>query len=113
MILQYKGYNASWVYEDAEKIALSTVEISIADIKEQDTEKQLLEIRKISELIEEEIITATSCTNIVYLTDVPLWRCGCVYVVVLSDRGKERTYVFDMDKEVYLLSNDGKTVRKV
>lgn len=95
------------------KIAVSTVEISIARITEEDAEKQLEEIRKISEQIEGEIITATSCMNITYLTDPPLWRCGCVNVVMLSDKGKERTYVFDMDKEVYLLSNDGKTVRKV
>lgn len=113
MILQYKGYNDSWVYEDAEKIAVSTVEITIAQITAEDAEEQLLEIRKISEQIEEEIIAETHCANITYLTDIPLWRCGCVNVVTLSDRGKERTYVFDMDKEVYLLSNDGKTVRKV
>lgn len=113
MILQYKGYNDSWVYEDAEKIAVSTVEISIACITEEDTEKQLEEIRKISEQIEGEIIAATSCTNIAYLTDVPLWRCGCANAVMLSGKGKERTYVFDMDKEVYLLNNDGKTVGKV
>lgn len=113
MILQYKSYNGSWVYEDAEKIAISTTEISIAKITEEDAEKQLEEMRKISELIEGEIITATGCTNITYLTEPPIWRCGYVNVVMLSDRGKERTYVFDMDKEVYLLSNDGKTVRKV
>lgn len=113
MILQYKGYNDSWVYEDAEKIVVSTVEISIAHITEENAEKQLEEIRKISEQIEGEIIADTSCTNITYLTEPPLWRCGCVSVVMLSDKGKERTYVFDMDKEVYLLSNDGKTVRKV
>lgn len=113
MILQYQGYNGSQVYEESNRIAVSTVEITIADITMGDTEKQLLEIRKISEQIEGEIITATSCTNITYLTDIPLWRCGCVNVVTLSDAGKERTYVFDMDKEVYLSSNDGKTVRKV
>lgn len=113
MILQYKGYNDSWVYEDADKIAVSTTEISIAKITEENAEKQLEEIRKISEQIEEEIIAATHCINITYLTDMPLWRCGCVNVVTFSDAGKERTYVFDMDKEVYLLSNDGKTVRKM
>lgn len=113
MILQYQGYNGSQVYEEASRIAVSTVEITIVDIKSEDAEEQLLEIRKISEQIEEEIIAATNCSNITYLTDIPLWRCGCVNVVTLSDAGKERTYVFDMDKEVYLLSNDGKTVRKV
>lgn len=113
MILQYQGCNGSQVYEEASRIAVSTVEITIADIKSEDAEKQLEEIRKISEQIEGEIITATGFTNITYLTEPPLWRCGCVNVVTLSDAGKEHTYVFDMDKEVYLLSNDGKTVRKV
>lgn len=113
MILQYQGYNDSWVYEESDRIAVSTVEITIAQITAEDVEEQLLEIRKISEQIEEEIIAATHCINITYLTDVLLWRCGCVNVVMLSDKGKERTYVFNMDKEVYLLSNDGKTVRKV
>lgn len=113
MILQYKGYNDSWVYEESDKIAIATTEITIAQITAEDIEEQLLEIRKISERIEEEIIAATSCTNITYLTEPPLWRCGCVNVVMLSDKGKERTYVLDMDKEVYLLSNDGKTVRRV
>lgn len=113
MILQYQGYNGSQVYEEASRIAVSTVEITIAQITAEDAEEQLLEIRKISEQIEEEIIAASHGINITYLTDIPLWRCGCVNVVTLSDAGKERTYVFDMDKEVYLLSNDGKTVRKV
>lgn len=113
MILQYQGYNDSWVYEESDRIVVSTVEVSIADITAEDAEEQLLEIRKISEQIEEEIIAATHCINITYLTNISLWRCGCVNVVGLSDKGKERTYVFDMDKEVYLLSNDGKMVRRV
>ena len=43
----------------------------------------------------------------------PIYELGYVKVAMLSDKSKDCTYVFDMNTEVYLLNNSGKTVRKV
>lgn len=113
MILQYKGFNNNWTYEEANQITVSTAEVTIADIKANDAEEELNLIKKFSEQIEEEIISATHGINITYLTNKPIYKCGNVKVVILSDKNKEVTYVFDMEQEVYLLNDSGKTIRKV
>lgn len=113
MILQYKGFNNNWVYEEANQIIVSTVETTIADTKANDADEELSLVKELSEQIEEEIISATHGVNITYLTNKPIYECGSVKVVILSDKNKEVTYVFDMEKEVYLLNSSGKTIRKV
>ena len=113
MILQYKGFNNNWTYEEANQITVSIVEITIVDIKENDAEERLRLIKEFSEKIEEEIISTTHGTNIIYLTNKPIYKCGNVKVIILSDKNKEVTYVFDMEQEVYLLNDSGKTIRKI
>lgn len=114
MILQYKGFNNNWTYEEANQITVSTAEISIAEIEKSNPEQSLKVIRDISEKIEEEIVSQTHAgAEIIYLTNKPIYRCGTVNVVILSDKNKEVTYVFDTEQEAYLLNNAGKTIRKI
>lgn len=114
MILQYRGFNNNWTYEEANQITVSTAEISVIELKEKNVHEELKTIKNISEKIEKEIISQTHVgTDIVYLTSKPIYQCGNVNVVILSDKNKEMTYVFDMEQEVYLLNNSGKTIRKI
>lgn len=114
MILQYKGFNNNWTYEEANQITVATAEITIAEIRANDAEEELKAIRDISEKIEKEIIAQTHAgINITCLTNKPIYKCGNVKVTILSDKNKEVTYVFDMEQEVYLLNDSGKTIRKI
>lgn len=113
MILQYKGFRNNVTYEDAEQITVTALEISMLSVNVQGTEEQLNVINDISRKIEEEIISKTNCANITYITNKPIYECGTVKVVMLDDKNKHCTYVFDMEKEVYLLNDSGKTIRKV
>lgn len=114
MILQFRGYKNNWVYEYAESIAISTVEITKADIHTEDNEEELSIIKDISSKIEQEIKDATSCgKDIVYITDKLPHELGYVKVAVLANENKHIAYVFDTNREVYLLNDNGKTVRRV
>lgn len=113
MILQYKGFNNNITYEDSEQITVSVLEISRLTKNGNNTEEELNITNEISRKIEEEIIQKTNCANITYITDKPICECGIVKVVMLEDKNKHRTYVFDTEKEVYLLNDSGKTIRKV
>lgn len=114
MILQYKGFNNNWTYEESNQITVSTAEITIADIEKNEAEERLEIVKNISEKIEEEIVSQTHAgAEIIYLTNKPIYQCGIVNVVILSDKNKEVTYVFDTNQEVYLLNNAGKTIRKI
>ncbi len=114
MILQFRGYRNNWVYEYAESIAVSTLEITKADIHAEDSEEELKIIKDISSKIEQEIRDETGCgKDIVHITDKPLYELGYVKVAVLADENKHIAYVFDTNREVYLLNDNGKTVRRV
>lgn len=114
MILQFRGYKNNWVYEYAESIAISTVEITKADIHVENSEEELSIIKDISSKIEQEIKDATGCgKDIVYITDKPLYELGHVKVAVLANENKHIAYVFDANREVYLMNDNGKTVRRV
>lgn len=115
MILQYKGFRNNWTYEEAENITISTVEVTkLCKIEGNiDIKLEISEIKELSEKIEQEIREATNCANIVYITEQPIYELGYVKVAMLCSKNKEVTYVFDMQKEVYLLNDSGKTVRKI
>lgn len=113
MILQYKGFNNNWTYEEADSITTSTLPITKAEIHENDSDKELEKIRYFSEQIHKEIQEATQCNNMTFIMDKPLYSVGFVKVAILRDKNKEVTYVFDAFKEVYLLSNSGKTVKRL
>lgn len=113
MILQFRGFKNNWIYEEAETIAISIVKISKEKIKANDSNDELAEIKNISDKIDKEIREATSGANLVYITDKPVCELGHVKVAVLHDKSKDVTYVFDIEREAYLLNSNGKTVRKV
>lgn len=113
MILQYKGFKNNWTYEEADSITVSTMRITEAEIHEEDSEKELEVIREISKQIHKEIQDETHCNNITWITEKPVYSLGFVKVAILRDKNKEVTYVFDAFKEVYLLSNSGKTVKRI
>lgn len=113
MILQYKGFNNNWTYEEADSITTSTVAITKAEIQEENIEKELEKIGYFSEQIRKEIQDATKCNNMVFITDKPLYSLGFVKIAIMRDKNKEVTYIFDAFKEVYLLSNSGKTVKRL
>lgn len=112
MILQYKGFKNNWVYEEAESIAISTVEITKTriDIGEKDSLHQMESVRK---TIEKEISDATQCSDFVYIIDKPIFELGYVKVAILAEQNKHLAYVFDVNKEAYLLNNNGGTVRRI
>lgn len=114
MILQFRGCKNNWVYEYAESIAISTVEITKAEIHEEDSKEELAAIKNISSEIEQEIKDETGCgKDIVFITNKPLYELGYVKVAVLTDENKHIAYAFDTDREAYLLNDNGKTVRRV
>lgn len=113
MILQYKGFNNNWTYEEAETITVATVEVTRVKIEANDSDEELNLIKNISEKIDQEIREATNCSNIAYITPKPIYELGYVKVAMLSDKNKDFAYVFDTNTEVYLLNNSGKTVRKI
>lgn len=113
MILQYKGFNNNWTYEEAETITVATVEVTKAKIEANDSDEELNLIKDVSEKIDQEIRGATNCANITYITQKPIYELGYAKVAMISDKNKDCAYVFDVNTEVYLLNNSGKTVRKM
>lgn len=112
MILQFKGFNNNITYEEAELITVSACDLP--KIETDLAENHSLEkIREITERAEKVLREQTNCANIKYITDKPIYELGVVKVVMLDDKNKHCTYVFDTDVEAYLLSNSGKTIRKV
>ena len=110
MVLQFRGYKNNWVYQSAKTIAITEVEITKADINTKDKEEELSVIKEVASEIEHEIRSAIGCGDyITYIVDKPLYELGLVKVAVLG----EDTYVFDTNREVYLLNDNGKTVRRV
>ena len=112
MILQYKGFKDNWVYEEAESIAISTVEITKVKF---DTYKKdnLHEMESVRRTIDKEISDATQCSDIVYIINKPIFELGYVKVAILTEQNKRLAYVFDVNREAYLLNNSGKTVRRI
>lgn len=117
MVLQYKGYNNNWIYEEAEIITHAVVYVGDV-IKSYRDNKNLMdelfyksEIRKaIDKLIREE--TACDSEEIVYnIGNKPIDQLTNVTVVMLEDRNKNVTHVFE--DGVYLLNSRGQTVQRL
>lgn len=135
MILQYKGFNNVWCYEEAETISFANVYIgditrkysrdgelykeTKRKIREQygdDIDRDGLTLKLCSDEREEinnAIIEETHCINdIVYHIDGELADVRNVCVVMLHDKNKYvGTRVFT--EGVYLLNNRGQTVQKL
>lgn len=114
MILQFKNSNGNFAYEEAETITIANVEITVAkEIHANDSEEHARITRDILQKCEDEIIAQTNCSEIDYEISKPIYRCGIVKVAILKDKNKHRSYVFDLAREVYLLNDSGKTIKKI
>lgn len=112
MILQFKGMKENWVYEEAETIEIAKFKVS--GLKNCDDEKiDPKETRETAKKIEQEVLENTIGSEIVFLLGKPIYKASSVKAATLCKNNKKITYVFDIEREVYLLNGDGKTVRKV
>jgi len=134
MILQYKGFNNNWTYQEAESITWSNVCVGkeTRDYREGgvrykfyledransmglDTVKIDMQYVKemhgaVDRLIRKETKTGTS--EIVYLLgDTKFDHMENVCVVIMSGKNINVTYVFT--DGVYILNNNGGTVQKI
>ena len=112
MILQYqlKKLKNSLVYEEVEQVIHSIVDIPKFDEKElSDSDAFARAYRKIDEKIRKE----TNAVNISDRTGKPLFSLGVVKVITAVKKDKEETYLFDMNNQVYLLNDNGKTISRL
>ena len=129
MILQYKGFNNNWVYEEAEVITSAMVWVGketrdyrrggIRYEKKYENlhgreigEADLAYVKEIHEAVDRLIREETHCGDeIVYHIDKPFDQMENVTVVTLNDKNKNVTRVFESG--VYLLNSKGQTVQKL
>ena len=110
MILQYRGFKNNLVYEEVEQVIQSIVNIPKFDEKElSDPDSFARAYRKIDETIRKE----TNAINISDRTGAPLSSLGVVKVITAVKKNKEETYLFNMDNQVYLLNDNGKTISRL
>ena len=136
MVLQYKGFNNNWVYEEAEVITSAMVWVgketrdyrkggiryekkyeelykndktpTQSDLDKADLDYVVEMHKAVDRLIQDE----THCGDeIVYHIDKPFDQMDNVIVVTLNDKNKNVTYVFESG--VFLLNSKGHTVQKL
>lgn len=132
MILQYKGFNNNWTYEEADVITYAMVNVDeitskYRDYKDLDTHDLLTNVgrrefdlqraRKMQNEVDEYICKQTNAANIVYhIGNLKFTNMTSILVVMLDDKNKHVTRVFDnvnTDTSVYLLNGKGQTVQKL
>lgn len=130
MILQFKGINNVWCYEEAEQIRWANVWVGsetrdyreggekwkrIRGDHEDGLDKSGLGLKYVTEMhkaVDKLIKTETNCGDeIVYYVNSPFNQLENVCVVTLTDKNKNITYVFE--DGVYLLNNRGQTVQRI
>ena len=133
MILQYKGFNNNWCYEEAETIVFANVWVGkeTRDYRKDgvrynlhteklqkcgsEEERESLRLKYVQEMhnaVDKLIKEETNCyDNIVYHIDGRFDDMENVSVVTLMDKNKTITYVFE--NGVYLLNNRGQTVQRI
>ena len=117
MILQYKGFNNNWTYEEADTITYAVVGIVEVTKKYRrdgstDSEYELKRVKMMHDDVDKFIDQETHCGDeIIYHIDKPFSEMDNVTVVMLRDKNKNITRVFD--KGVYLLNNKGQTVQRL
>ena len=116
MILQYKGFNNNWCYEEADIITSATIYLGeVAENyhnKKNEYRNEIAYYDEVYKAINEFIVKETGCENeIAYHTDKQLDKLGNVVVVMLNDRNKNVTRVFE--NNVYLLNSKGQTVQRL
>lgn len=132
MILQYKGFNNNWTYEEADSITYAVVNVDeitskYRDYKDLDTHDLLSNVgrkdfdlqraRKMQNEVDEYIYKQTNAANIIYnIGNLKFKDMTSILVIMLDDKNKHITRVFDnvnTDTSVYLLNGKGQTVQKL
>lgn len=133
MILKYKGYNENWVYEEADIVSHATVFVgketrdyrkdgirynlfySPEQTQGRDKYKADLSYTKeMHEAVDRLIKNETQCSDdIIYHIDNPFDQLENVVVVILRDKNKNTTYVFERGRGIYILNNNGQTVQRI
>ena len=131
MILQYKGFNNNWCYEEAETITQAVVWVGkeTRDYRKggvryekkylpdymngrSKEEVDLCYVKEMHEAVDKLIRKETNCSDeIAYHINKPFDEMENVVVVTLSDKNKYITRVFESG--VYLLNNKGQTVQRL
>ena len=130
MILQYKGFNNNWIYEEAETITHAVVWVGkeTRDYRKggvryegklkknlhglEIAENDLAYVKELHDAVDKLIKEETHCSDeISYHIDKPFDQMENVTVVTLSDKNKYITRVFESG--VYLLNSKGQTVQKL
>ena len=123
MILQYKGFNNNWCYEEADTITSAVVYVGKEtrdyrkggiryEQKQKLNQDDLAYVKEMHEAVDKIIMEETHCSDeIVYHINKPFDEMENVVVVTLSDKNKYVTRVFE--SSVYLLNNKGQTVQRL
>lgn len=142
MILQHRGFNNNWCFEEAETIIYANVlvgketrdyrengvrwqihqeELKKCADKNEEDELKLKYVREMHNAVDRLIKKETNCSNdIIYNINCTFDKLEDVCVVTLMDKSKIITRVFNIadmsdkyHKDVYLLNNRGQTVQKL
>ena len=117
MILQYKGFNNNWCYEEADVITQAIVYAGEVTQnyrnKKREYKDEILYADDVYKSVSNLIIRETCCDEdtIAYHTDRRLDELENVLVVTLRDKNKNVTRVFEHG--VYLLNGKGQTVQRL
>lgn len=134
MILNYKGYNNVWCYEEADVICHANVYVGDITKKYRENGEKWLEMQdkikettkvegfdtegvglsystEMMEMVTNRIINETHCHDeIVFHISTSFEEMENLCIVVLQGK---RTYAFSFDFGVYLLNNHGETVQRL
>lgn len=130
MILQYKGFNNNWAFEEAEEITYAYLNVDEVtkkyrgdnrpnfEIEKEEQDWALNRVREMQLAVDDYICRKTNAANIIYnIGDLPFSEMTTIAVVMLDDKNKHITRVFDKSDSstasVYLLNGKGQTVYKI
>ena len=132
MILQFKGINNTWSYEEADIITYTYLNVdeitkkyrNNLDVSKSELisevgkrEYDLSRVRNMQLEVDDYICRQTNAANIIYnIGELPFSEMTNILVVMLDDKNKHITRVFDTtnaDTSVYLLNGKGQTVQKL
>ena len=129
MILQFKGFNNNWSYEEADIITYAYLNVDETTKKyrgnthsnfkteEDEYNWNLNRSKEMHDAVDDYICRQTNAANIIYsIGELPFSEMTNILVVMLDDKNKHITRVFDTrnaDTSVYLLNGKGQTVQKL
>lgn len=129
MILQFKGFNSNWSYEEADIITYAYLNVdeitkkyrgnTRPDFKTEEDEYNwnLNRSKEMHDATDDYICRQTNAVNIIYnIGELPFSEMTNVLVVMLDDKNKHIVRVFDTtnaNTSVYLLNDKGQTVQKL